>query len=314
MTPKIPPPDAWTLDELAQKANEELSRRGLLARSGVDSRMAETITSRNLRRLVSVGAVSAPAKLGREAYYGPQHLEEVVAARDLMVQGFSASAVKSLREKSVEESDPLYLSSASSLASSSGTAGFYGAPDSFAMQMSAMRFNAGGLDSGAAAFAAQTTLKDPAPSTALATNFLDALGSKDASAMGSSELPRPALFSASAGSASPSALASSMLSQAYGRSADALWIDQKAGPEGAQTRAEALRLKTGAAMLSRAAVDCQPWPGLRMTVSADAASAPLTDEQRRHAMAALESAWSKARMMARLGLDEPARLGPDGGP
>jgi hypothetical protein len=95
-------PSQWTIDEFAQKANDALSAKmaeGSSAKSA-DSRMASLMTPRNLRRLVSQGAIDSPERQGRDAYFGPRHLEQVLAARELMSQGFTSSSVQALRNAS----------------------------------------------------------------------------------------------------------------------------------------------------------------------------------------------------------------------
>ena len=154
-------------------------------------------------------------------------------------------------------------------------------------------------------------------STALATHFLDALQPKH-DPMRSGAIARTGLLSvsasASASAVSPgsSALATSMLAQAYSstKTADALSTSPRPGYLEALELAESLAQKKASSCTGRAAVDVQPWPGLRITVWADEASGPLTDLQKQQALSALESAWFKATMMARLGLDDPGRLGP----
>jgi DNA-binding transcriptional MerR regulator len=91
-------PQSWTLDELAAKANEALSA-GEPA-DARDSRLSGTLTSRNIRRLQSAGAINPPRKSGREAYYNDEHLGQLLEARSLMSKGVAASAIPALREAS----------------------------------------------------------------------------------------------------------------------------------------------------------------------------------------------------------------------
>ena len=87
----------WTIEELAARANKELA---LSSYNTDDSRISSEVTVRNLRRLVSIGAVSAPVRIGREAFYGESHLYEILKARDLMNKGFTSSSIQALREAS----------------------------------------------------------------------------------------------------------------------------------------------------------------------------------------------------------------------
>lgn len=108
-----PPPDPreidlrapqWSIGEFAAKANEALADKADPGASKPsDSRLSSTMTERNLRRLVSQGAIEPPARLGREAYFGPKHLEQVLAARALMAQGFTSSSIQALRNASARE-------------------------------------------------------------------------------------------------------------------------------------------------------------------------------------------------------------------
>ena len=89
----------WGIEELVEKINLSL---GSSDAGKTDSRMAELMSPRNLRRLVSIGAIDQPERRGREAYYGPKHLEQALAARHLMSQGFSGSSIMALRSAASE--------------------------------------------------------------------------------------------------------------------------------------------------------------------------------------------------------------------
>ena len=91
---------AWTLDELAKKANEVLSSTESLADG--DSRLAQSLTPRNIRRLQSEGAIDKPSKSGREAYYGEAHLTQLLSARSLMSKGFTTNSIQALRAAEAE--------------------------------------------------------------------------------------------------------------------------------------------------------------------------------------------------------------------
>lgn len=185
MSPKLSPPDSWTLEQLAQKANEEIASRGKDANASPDSRMSDTLTPRNLRRLASEGAIDPPARLGREAYYSQGHLEQVVAARELMTKGFSASAIGSLRKAGSAESSFDPFEARGLLASAD-----------FPTEASASASAGGGTSTGVR-------------STAAALGFLNRLGAAQESV--------PRLFSASVdlGGNPRSGAGSSVLAQAY---------------------------------------------------------------------------------------------------
>lgn len=87
---------AWTLDELAAKANQALAASE--PADARDSRLSGQLTARNIRRLQTEGAIDPPRKLGREAYYGDGHLRQLLEARDLMSKGVAASAIPAVRE------------------------------------------------------------------------------------------------------------------------------------------------------------------------------------------------------------------------
>lgn len=99
---KPTPPSAsaiWTIDELAAKANSALDTPKSLDGSA-DSRFAAKLTARNIRSLQSQGAISKPVKVGREAFYGAEHFQELLDARKMMASGISAKGVQSLRAAS----------------------------------------------------------------------------------------------------------------------------------------------------------------------------------------------------------------------
>lgn len=101
MQRQTPPPASatWTIDELAAKANSALDTPKSLDGSA-DSRFAAKLTARNIRSLQSQGAISKPVKVGREAFYGAEHFQELLDARKMMASGISAKGVQSLRAAS----------------------------------------------------------------------------------------------------------------------------------------------------------------------------------------------------------------------
>ena len=114
------PSTPWTLDELAAKANQALA--GSEAIDVRDSRLSGQLTPRNIRRLQSEGVINPPQKLGREAYYGQEHLDQLLQARDWMSKGVSASAIPALRESGATSLASASLASAPAPLESSRTA------------------------------------------------------------------------------------------------------------------------------------------------------------------------------------------------
>lgn len=97
--PPLPANATWTIDELAAKANSALDLPESPDAIG-DSRFSAKLTARNIRSLQSQGAISKPVKVGREAFYGEAHYQELLDARKMMASGISAKGVNSLREAS----------------------------------------------------------------------------------------------------------------------------------------------------------------------------------------------------------------------
>jgi DNA-binding transcriptional MerR regulator len=239
----------WTLYELVAKANQSLPEQ-----SSQDSRLSKELTARNLRRLVEQGAIDPPSRIGREAYYGPSHLEQALQARELMGQGFAASSVKTLREASKYEHNNDRASKAIVQDISSSNSMFASTCDA-------------GLD---APYTSQS-----APSTQSALSFLNSVA-KAESTSASSRLAQP-LGSAFAAASSLSGLASRdsasfSLSQAY----------------------QGLTSSPLPAKHASATFETEPFPGTRVSVRSDCASQPLTTEQKSAALAAFEQAWAQA--------------------
>ena len=94
----------WEIADFAKAANEALAQSGSL--SAGDERQKQELTERNLRRLVTEGAIDPPERVGRQAFYGPKHLEQVLAARELMSKGFSVAAVRAVRQTADQDEPP----------------------------------------------------------------------------------------------------------------------------------------------------------------------------------------------------------------
>ncbi len=90
--------EQWSIDQLVEKANELLPKD---LHVGV----------RNVRHLCSKGVLRPPVRSGRNAYYGKEHLDELVQVRSLMRQGFNVSGLELLKKVSLGDSS-LYQSSA----------------------------------------------------------------------------------------------------------------------------------------------------------------------------------------------------------
>lgn len=112
----------WEIADFAKVANEALAQSGAL--SAGDERQKQELTERNLRRLVTEGAIDPPERMGRQAFYGPKHLEQVLAARELMSKGFSVAAVRAVRETAAQEEPPVPPDQAAGLMPSAAAVNF----------------------------------------------------------------------------------------------------------------------------------------------------------------------------------------------
>lgn len=166
MTPKDPN-DSWSIDVLAEKANAALAQNDpTLASDLDDSRMAKELTVRNLRRLVALGAVDAPSRQGREAYYGPKHLEQVLSTRELMAKGFTSSSIQALRAASSET--PSATSSSN-----------------------AIDWSGSKLESSVDVSGSNSSWANSMPSTSAAMSFLNQVAPSGASSLASQSAPPP---------------------------------------------------------------------------------------------------------------------------
>ena len=85
-------PDApWTLDELTTRVVEATHRLGLLQSNG---QVADAPNARAIRWYQSTGLVSRPQQRGRVAFYGPQHLFQLVAIKRLQAQGMALDEIQ----------------------------------------------------------------------------------------------------------------------------------------------------------------------------------------------------------------------------
>lgn len=82
----------WTLDELTRRVNGVLQHEGVFQGNG---QVAEAPNARAIRWYQSTGLVRRPEQRGRTAYYGPAHLNELVAIKRLQALGLSLAEVQS---------------------------------------------------------------------------------------------------------------------------------------------------------------------------------------------------------------------------
>jgi DNA-binding transcriptional MerR regulator len=81
----------WTLDELSHRVAEATRRLGVLQHNG---QVAEAPNGRTIRWYQSIGLVSRPEQRGRVAFYGVDHLRELVAIKRLQAQGLALGDVQ----------------------------------------------------------------------------------------------------------------------------------------------------------------------------------------------------------------------------
>lgn len=242
MTPKDPN-DSWNIELLAEKANAALAQNEPAEASYLDdSRMAKELTVRNLRRLVALGAVDAPSRQGREAYYGPKHLEQVLSTRELMAKGFTSSSIQALRAASSETPS---------------------ASNSIDWSESKLESSAD-VQASNSPRGPRGPRANPMPSTSAAMSFLNQVAPSGASAI-----------------APQSSAAASRLSIDF--------------PKAYQALSPTASGRSASAASSQASFETEPFSGVRITVRASAVGGPLTAEQRKSAIEALEEAWRQAQ-------------------
>lgn len=254
MTTTTTPKDLWSIDELAAKANAALAQAE--PSLSTDSRMRGQMTSRNLRRLVAQGAVDAPARVGREAYYGPKHLGQILEARALMGKGFTSSSISSLR-------------SASSSASASYEEDRQDAETAWSAGES------------------QESQEPQAPSTMAALHFLNAVGAPRTGG----RLAEPSPFDLSGKALYASASASCGLleggaldmSKAYVNLAESALARRLEGPR-----------KEPSGQALSALIETEPFPGARLSLRSESVQAPLSEWQKQAFRDSLELAWARA--------------------
>jgi DNA-binding transcriptional MerR regulator len=81
----------WPLDELTRRCGEALSRADLRQENG---QVADVPNGRAIRWYSSIGLLARPEQRGRVAFYGPHHLQQLVAIKRLQAEGLALSAVQ----------------------------------------------------------------------------------------------------------------------------------------------------------------------------------------------------------------------------
>lgn len=81
----------WTLDDLTRRCGLALSRTDVRQENG---QVADVPNGRAIRWYTSIGLLARPQQRGRVAYYGPQHLQQLVAIKRLQAGGLPLSAVQ----------------------------------------------------------------------------------------------------------------------------------------------------------------------------------------------------------------------------
>jgi DNA-binding transcriptional MerR regulator len=82
----------WPLVELTRRCGEALAAADLRQENG---QVAEVPNARAIRWYTSTGLLARPEQRGRIAYYGPRHLEQLVAIKRLQANGLPLAAVQS---------------------------------------------------------------------------------------------------------------------------------------------------------------------------------------------------------------------------
>jgi len=84
--------EAWTLEELSRRVEEELGRLGL--RSQPDGRVSEAPDGRTIRYYGTLGLLDRPALVEREARYGRRHVLQLVAIKALQAEGLPLARIQ----------------------------------------------------------------------------------------------------------------------------------------------------------------------------------------------------------------------------
>lgn len=100
-----------TIEELAKKVNEllkETSKNSL--QENTDKRYSNELSVRRIRDYLSKGLLDKPFKNGKTALFGQQHLNKLIALRELQSDGLSEQYIKKL-----QDTEPVvYMSSSQS--------------------------------------------------------------------------------------------------------------------------------------------------------------------------------------------------------
>jgi DNA-binding transcriptional MerR regulator len=82
----------WPLPELTRRCGEALARLGIRQENG---QVAEVPNARAIRWYTSEGLLARPEQRGRVAFYGPRHLQQLVAIKRLQAGGLALATVQS---------------------------------------------------------------------------------------------------------------------------------------------------------------------------------------------------------------------------
>jgi DNA-binding transcriptional MerR regulator len=81
----------WPLEELTRRCGDALARTDVRQENG---QVADVPNARAIRWYTSTGLLARPEQRGRVAYYGPHHLQQLVAIKRLQARGLALSAVQ----------------------------------------------------------------------------------------------------------------------------------------------------------------------------------------------------------------------------
>lgn len=307
MTLKPIPADSeypWTLDEFTSKANELLAQKACELDSeqprssgaSNDSRRSPILTTRNVRHLASKGAIDPSARIGREAYYGPKHLDQVLAARDLMEKGFTSSSIQALRAASGDA------------ASSGSLPPLYSVNAMLSAQSADSSLNA----EPRACFSSAESM-DPSPSNALfgALESAHATTHTTSAALSFLNQQRPSFDSIDFPTQSPGSgdrKLSDVQQQLFllSRTSNLGAISEGTAIPASMAKTYDLALASANNTLLKSSTsfcvfETEPFPGLRLSVRSGVHPSPLTPEQKALALTCLDELWTQALKSANPG-------------
>ena len=92
-----------TIAQLAEKVNDELKNK-----TSSDARYSSELSERRIRDYISKGILDKPFGQGRDKWFGQQHVDKLLAVRNLQSDGISDQSLKKL---SSSMSGSAYISS-----------------------------------------------------------------------------------------------------------------------------------------------------------------------------------------------------------